>query len=171
MLARERKALQRLAGIQGIPRRIEGQDCAWATQAASAPYAAPRRDCVGLREFVEGAPLSKATCLPENFFDRLAELVERMHAVGVCHNDLHKEQNILVGEDGYPSLIDFQLASVHSVGSRAHRVRCYEDLRHVQKHRRRYLRDGRGPGGARAQPRGTCTFAAQATVLRLAQDG
>ena len=58
-------------------------------------------------------------------------------------NDLHKEPNILVLPDGRPALIDFQLASVHvSRESRSFRVRQAEDLRHVDKHRRRYERRG-----------------------------
>ena len=61
------------------------------------------------------------------------------------HNDLHKEQNVLVLEDGRPALVDFQLASVHRARGRPFEARCREDLRHLQKHRRRYTRDGRGP--------------------------
>ncbi|MCA9001014.1 MAG: phosphotransferase, partial [Planctomycetes bacterium] len=108
---------------------------------------APRAQHVLVRHATVGQALHRATELPVNFFDRLEELVAAMHARGICHNDLHKEQNVLVDEQGYPGLIDFQLASVHAGDSRAFRVRCHEDLRHIQKHRRRYLRDGRGPEG------------------------
>jgi hypothetical protein len=75
----------------------------------------------------------------------------------VCHNDLHKEQNILVGADGFPHLIDFQLASVHRRRGPVFRSRSRDDLRHAQKHRRRYTRAGRAPAavtGDRAQGRG-----------------
>jgi hypothetical protein len=66
----------------------------------------------------------------------------------VCHNDLHKEQNVLVGVDGAPALIDLQLASVHERRGRVFSVRCGDDRRHVAKHARRYARAGRGPEGA-----------------------
>ena len=98
-----------------------------------------------LRAYVRGAPLHRAEALPLNYFELLEALVHAMHAAGVCHNDLHKEQNVLVQDDGRPALVDFQLASVHSAGGRKFDARCHDDLRHVQKHRRRYTRDGRGP--------------------------
>jgi hypothetical protein len=74
----------------------------------------------------------------------------------VCHNDLHKENNVLVGPDGRPALVDFQLASVHPRRGRLFRACCAGDLRYVEKHRRRYAmagkddRSGRRSGPARA---------------------
>ena len=52
------------------------------------------------------------------------------------------------GTNGRPALVDFQLASSHRLGSRVQISRAREVLRHVEKHRRRYLRDGRGPRGS-----------------------
>ncbi|HUR26681.1 MAG TPA: phosphotransferase [Planctomycetota bacterium] len=130
LLARERRALERLAAIAGVPRVLQAERG------------------VLLRDYQEGVALSETEELAADFFERLAELVREVHARGVCHNDLHKEQNVIVGEDGRPALVDFQLASVHRVGSRLQRSRAREDLRHVEKHRRRYLRDGRGPEGS-----------------------
>ena len=108
----------------------------------------PREREVLLRSWQVGLPLHRATHLARDFFDQLDALVQALHERGVCHNDLHKEQNIVVGDDGYPALIDFQLASVHRRCGRLFRSRVHDDLRHVQKHRRRYTRDGRGPQGA-----------------------
>lgn len=138
LLARERRALAALRGVAGIPeeRAREG-----------------RRDAL-VREWVEGQPLSRATSLPRDFFERLDELVLALHARGVCHNDLHKESNVIVGADGRPWLIDFQLASVHPRGGRAFDVRAREDLRHAEKHRRRYTRHGRGPDGVESRGAG-----------------
>lgn len=135
LLERERRALERLDGMSGVPRLVRTED------------RASERALV--RTFVDGLPLSEATALPENFFDELDALVQALHARGVCHNDLHKEQNVIVSTDGYPWLVDFQLASVHRPGSARLARRQREDLRHVEKHRRRYTRDGRGPGGER----------------------
>lgn len=103
-----------------------------------------------VRTFEAGRALHQAEELPLDFFDLVDAAVQAMHVEGVCHNDLHKEQNLVVGDDGRPVLIDFQLASVHRRRGRGFRVRCTEDLRHVQKHRRRYTRDGRGPEAAGA---------------------
>jgi RIO-like serine/threonine protein kinase len=77
-----------------------------------------------------------------------------VHARRVCHNDLHKEQNVLVGDDGRPYLLDFQLASIHPDDGRTFSTRAREDLRHVEKHRRRYTRDGRAPNGIATFGRG-----------------
>jgi len=129
LLARERRALEALDGFRGAPRLL----------------AAGRATLD--RSWIPGVPLSRAETLPEDFFDRLDELVVELHARGVCHNDLHKEQNVLVGEDGRPSLVDFQLASVHARRGKLFESRARDDLRHVEKHRRRYTRDGRGPAG------------------------
>lgn len=145
LAARERKALETLDGRVAAP-KLE-LELAW-SRAPSLGGTVPRPDGVLVREFVEGVALCGAEALPRNFFDLLAAEVRRMHALGVCHNDLHKEQNVLVRPDGRPSLVDFQLASVHRPGSFTWRARVAEDLRHVEKHRRRYMRVGRGPEGA-----------------------
>ncbi len=137
LLARERRALRELAGLEGIPREREGGTAE-----------------VLIRDWVEGVPLSRAGSLPADFFENLDLLVAAVHARGVCHNDLHKEANVLLGDDGFPWLIDFQLASVHASGDRAFDTRRREDLRHVEKHRRRYTRDGRGPSGVETRGAG-----------------
>lgn len=141
---RERRALERLSGTEGVPRLVPARG--WDVVSQSGRQPGPR--VVHLREYIEGQPLHRATFLAEDFFDRLDDLVQVLHRAGVCHNDLHKEQNILVQTSGYPALIDFQLASVHTGPTRTLESRKQDDLRHVQKHRRRYTRDGRGPGGA-----------------------
>jgi RIO-like serine/threonine protein kinase len=140
LLARERRALERLADLDGVPR----------LESAAHWRAGHLERAVLVREFTAGTPLHLATSLPEDFFAHLAALVTRLHARGVCHNDLHKEQNVIVRPDGRPALIDFQLASVHPRGGRLFRSRVHDDLRHVDKHARRYLRPGRGP--ARVAP-------------------
>lgn len=136
LLRRERRALARLEGMPAVPRLA---DARWNAGVADGE--------ASTRSWLEGEPLSRTPTLPENFFELLAELVRAMHARGVCHNDLHKEQNVLVGPDGRPALVDFQLASAHRVGSWLWRSRASEDLRHVEKHRRRYMQVGRGPRG------------------------
>lgn len=132
LLARERRALEALEGLDGVP-SLE-RDPRWGAG----------RDVL-VRDFLEGRALHEAERLPRDFFEHLAALARRLHERGVCHNDLHKEQNVLVRPDGRPALIDFQLASVHRRQGRAFRVRVHDDLRHVDKHARRYLRPGRGP--------------------------
>lgn len=145
LLERERAALRHLAGLEGVPR--EEPRTEWLAL-ASRDGRPPRANEVLVRSWMAGAPLHEARVLPRDFFDHLDALVHALHARGVCHNDLHKEQNILVAPDGRPQLVDFQLASVHATRGRSFAVRAREDLRHVEKHRRRYTRWGRGPDGA-----------------------
>jgi hypothetical protein len=125
LLARERAALRALAGLEGVARLCADGNAGRGTL---------------LRSWIPGSPLSEARELPRDYFERLEELVRALHARGVCHNDLHKEGNVLVGDDGYPALVDFQLASVHPRRTRTFEVRAEEDLRHVWKHRSVYLR-------------------------------
>jgi hypothetical protein len=152
LMGRERRALATLGELAGPPSAAADSLPARTLQSAlTAAGRAPDPRDVLVRPFIEGLALHHATTLPEDFFDHLDRLVLEFHRRGVCHNDLHKEQNVIVRSDGFPALIDFQLASVHANrDSRAFRVRCREDLRHVQKHRRRYTRDGRGPSSAAA---------------------
>lgn len=123
LLARERRALQVLEGLPGVARVLA--------------YEPPG---ILVRSFLTGTALCRARSLPRDFFERLEELVRALHERGVCHNDLHKEANVLVGDDGYPGLVDFQLASVHPRRGSTFSVRAREDLRHVWKHRSHYFR-------------------------------
>ena len=148
-MRREACALRALAGLHGVPHVIDEPAAAHAPSRTAAGLAdgAPRAADVLLRSWQDGEPLHRAERLPEDYFDLLDALVARMHELGVCHNDLHKEQNVVVGPGGRPALIDFQLASVHPRRGRLFDSRVRDDMRHLQKHRRRYTRDGRGPEG------------------------
>jgi len=133
LLHREERALAALSGLSDVPALASADDLP----------VVPEGELALVRAYVDGAPLHRCERLPLDFFERLEELVRELHARGVAHNDLHKEQNIVVGLDGRPALIDFQLASVHALSTRALAARASDDLRHVAKHRRRYLRYAR----------------------------
>lgn len=150
LLRRERRALAALTGLAGVPQLV---DDASARLAVDARGQVPAARDVLVRSWLEGEPLWQAAVLPADFFVQLRILVAAMHARGVCHNDLHKENNILVGPGGWPALVDFQLASVHRGRGAGFRRRCAEDLRHVDKHAARYARAGQEQG-AELPPRG-----------------
>jgi hypothetical protein len=68
-----------------------------------------------------------------------------MHKLGIAYVDLHKRENIIVGDNGSPYLIDFQISFdiTHPrnrciAGMRAvfHRL-CEGDIYHLAKHIRR----------------------------------
>lgn len=72
------------------------------------------------------------------YFLEARRQLRALHRLGVTHNDLAKEANWMVLEDGRPALIDFQLASVGRPRSPWMRLLAREDLRHLLKHKRTY---------------------------------
>lgn len=67
-------------------------------------------DCGFLHEFVPGRPLTRDARIPDSFFDELMNLLGRLHERHIAYVDLNKRENILLGDDGHPYLIDFQIA-------------------------------------------------------------
>ena len=73
-----------------------------------------------VRDFVPGQALWKGRRLDDAFFTRLQALIEAMHRRGMAYVDLEKPQNVLVGDDGLPYLIDFQISWPWPIGRAAH---------------------------------------------------
>jgi hypothetical protein len=63
-----------------------------------------------LHAFVPGHPLGEDEAVSNGFFDELERMLAVIHARGSAYVDLNKRQNILVGDDGRPYLIDFQIS-------------------------------------------------------------
>lgn len=106
-----------------------------------------------LHEYVEGRELNRDDRLPDDFFPRLAELIRAIHARGIAYVDLEKRENILLGDDGRPYLIDFQI-SWHWPANRGGdtwparawlRLLQSSDRYHLLKHWRRYRPDQLSP--------------------------
>lgn len=92
-----------------------------------------------VRGFVDGVALHLAKPHGDVAYFRSAKsALRKLHRAGICHNDLAKEQNWLVGRDGRAYLTDFQLAACFATRSRLFRIAAYEDLRHLLKHKRSY---------------------------------
>jgi hypothetical protein len=62
------------------------------------------------RAFIEGHPLGNRERVGDHFFANLAAALRMIHGHDVAYVDLHKRENVLVGVDGRPYLIDFQVA-------------------------------------------------------------
>ncbi len=126
LMLREHRALTRLtcvAPMEGIPSVIKyGGDTL-------------------VRSWIEGAPMHVAKPRDPAYFRAALQLVRRLHAADVLHNDLAKETNWLVTPDGKPALVDFQLASTLNRRGRLARSLGHDDLRHLLKHKRTYLPD------------------------------
>src|SRR5207248_3944994 len=79
------------------------------------------------------------------YFRSAKAALRRLHRAGICHNDLAKEQNWLVGRDGRAYLTDFQLAACFNIRNRLFRIAAYEVLRHLLKHKRSYAPEALTP--------------------------
>jgi hypothetical protein len=120
LFRRERRALA-VAGRLGIapPLLFAGRD-------------------VLVRGWIDAIPLHIAKPHGDTAYFRSAKAALRMlHRAGVAHNDLAKEQNWLYA-DSSAYMIDFQRASCFGRRNARFRIACYEDLRHLLKHKRRY---------------------------------
>ncbi len=99
-----------------------------------------------VRGFIDGAALHLAKPHGDVAYFRSAKAaLRKLHRAGICHNDLAKEQNWLVGRDGRAYLTDFQLAACFKTRSRLFRIAAYEDLRHLLKHKRSYAPEALTP--------------------------
>jgi len=120
LLKREASGLAALQGIDGVPRLIHC-DKGRLT-----------------RSYVPGAPMHVGKPTDKSYFLSAACLLRRLHRAGVVHNDLAKEPNLLVRDDGTAAFIDFQLAWHSSGRGRVFRIAAREDIRHLLKHKRTY---------------------------------
>jgi serine/threonine protein kinase len=99
-LKREREIYDRLVDVPGVPR------------------------CIGLLdekhlvlEHVPGKSYRQHQPILENkeqFFSRLLTTLQTIHAAGVAHGDLKRKDNLIVGPDEQPFVIDFGLACLRN---------------------------------------------------------
>jgi hypothetical protein len=101
-----------------------------------------------LHAYVEGEPLSKERPVPDGFFRQLHELLAEIHRRGVAYVDTNKPENILLGDDGRPHLIDFQISwDLESMLGNNFLTRWWlgvcqrGDRYHILKHQRRLRPD------------------------------
>src|SRR5262249_19665732 len=93
-----------------------------------------------VRGYIHGVALKIARPYGDRaYFQSAKQTLRALHRAGISHNDLAKEQNWLRGVDGNSYLLDFQLASTFSRRNWLFRMTAYEDLRHLLKHKRRYV--------------------------------
>jgi RIO-like serine/threonine protein kinase len=121
-LRRERSALDRLRGVDGIP-EIEARVGRW----------------VLVLTHFRGRDLGKTKKrrqTPE-FFDELMRLVDTMHARGVVHLDLRQRRNVLVRPGRHPAVIDFGSSLCLSPGSKLLRLLARIDRSGVLKYKQR----------------------------------
>src|ERR1700728_364276 len=99
-----------------------------------------------VRGFIDGVALHLAKPVGDVAYFRSAkQALHKLHRAGICHNDLAKEQNWLVGRDGRAYVTDFQPAACFRKRERLFRIATYEDIRHLLKHKRSYAPDALTP--------------------------
>lgn len=120
LMRREARALAALDEVDGIP-RVERAERS-----------------ILVRELIGGQPLHRARIRNAAYYRDAAKLLRSVHRSHVVHNDLAKEPNLLVRDDGTPAFVDFQLAVFAPGRGRLFRLMAWDDLRHLLKHKRSY---------------------------------
>ena len=95
LIAREETIYRCLEGCPGVPRLMGRVD----RHALAVEHIAGHN----AGEYADGT-------LPPEFFTRLQEVVDAIHARGVVHCDLKNRRNIVVAEGYHPYLVDFSAA-------------------------------------------------------------
>ncbi|MFT3789119.1 MAG: hypothetical protein QM770_23575 [Tepidisphaeraceae bacterium] len=127
---REMRAYRKLQDLPNIPRLI-----------------GPATDTGFAHSFIEGGPLTRDKKPPDGFFDELQALTDELKRRGIAYVDSNKPQNILLGDDGRPYLIDFQVSCDASqwwppaLGRWVLNLMYRGDVYHVAKNKRRFRPD------------------------------
>jgi len=123
LLAREARALAVIAELPGVPEilRVDHE--------------------VLDRSFISGVPMQEGAPRDPAYHRDAARLLRQLHRHGIVHNDLAKEPNLLVTENGRPAIIDYQLSWFAPNRGRLFRILAREDIRHLLKHKRTYCPD------------------------------
>ena len=111
LLWREWRALCTLADLEGVP----------------APIARPAADII-IMEYCAGEPLDRMSfaTLSQETVARLERFIQKLHARGVTHGDLHG-YNILVAPNGDFAIIDWATAGVFGAAARGAKKFAFEE--------------------------------------------
>ncbi len=102
--------------------------------------------------YAPGHPLQRHERVNDQFFDRLQQLLDELHGRDIAYVDLNKRDNIIVGDDGRPYLIDFQislcwpavrrkkLAALRWLLSQFQKGDLYHLAKHIKRHRPNLMR-------------------------------
>jgi len=114
-LHRERSALERLAGIDAVPRLLdtfsvgEHEFLVMEHVEGEALNKAVARRCPLLDQTIDDAQLAEYAAWARALHDDVSRAIDEIHARGLIYCDLHLF-NVIVRPDGRPALIDFEVA-------------------------------------------------------------
>lgn len=100
-----------------------------------------------MHAYLPGHDLLVGVTVAEPFFDEVEALLRTLHQRGIAYVDTNKPDNILVGDDGHPALIDFQITWVQPpfpfnlLTWPLFAIFRNADLYHLLKHRRKFFPD------------------------------
>ena len=131
MARRERAMLRRLSDLPHVP-ALSGE-----VSIAGKPVPTALAHA-----FIPGHPLGAQEHVDATFFGQLEALLAEIHRRDLAYVDLHKRENVLVGDDGRPYLIDFQIGFALAdwwlarplIGRPLLRMLQRSDLYHLRKH-------------------------------------
>jgi len=100
-------------------------------------------------KYIPGVSLDQQPEIPDEFFDHLDELIKQIHRRRVAYVDMNKQGNIILTDNGRPSMIDFQISwhmpqrllGFRRIANFILTVLQREDRYHLLKHKRRLRRD------------------------------
>ncbi len=98
LASREHRALTRLADLDTIPKPL-----------GPVYVKGERHRNAVARKYIPGHPLQLNESVGPHFYPALRAALKEMHARGIAYVDLHKRENVIVGDDGRPYLVDFQI--------------------------------------------------------------
>ena len=104
---------------------------------------------VAAHAFIEGHPLTPNDRVTDEFFPTLKEVLEKLHSRKIAYADMNKAEIVIVGDDGLPHLIDYQISFMlpkwwpgNWFGTRVLLwVLQQSDMYHLMKHWIRYRPD------------------------------
>jgi hypothetical protein len=99
LAGREAHALRLLAGLPGIPAGLGAVTIGGELLRHAVAH-----------DFIAGRPLGRHDAIPAAAFAALVDLLAEVHRRSMAYVDLHKRENILVGDDGRLYLLDFQIS-------------------------------------------------------------
>ena len=100
LASRERHMLELLDDVEGVP-----------NSCGDIVVAGKVRPTADGHDFVDGRPLKIGDIPNDQFLPKLLDLIHQMHARKMAYVDLHKAENVLVGDDGNPYVFDFQISA------------------------------------------------------------
>ncbi len=81
-------------------------------------------------DYVAGTPFREFPLADhEQFFQRLLEIIQAMHARGVAHGDLKRKDNLLVDRSGNPVIVDLGAATLSKPGRHPLNHRLFNFMR------------------------------------------